>query len=209
MIARTAPETANGVQKESDEGVREKIGNGVREEAGSTEQAASDPPELAWSPWLPSYNRDVGQRRRAHLPVHITSPRSGRHFIGATLADWRLWALGDHAMTCTSELVTNAVRHAVWPKELGYRRVITLTIAQLVGAIVVEVRDLDPRPPVLKPRPDLSHLSEELSELSEGGEGLRVVAGLADEFGVRPLPAGKSVWFLLRTLHGCAALNSG
>jgi len=162
----------------------------------------------AWSPWLAGYERDVGLRRRAHLPVHISSPRSGRHFIGATLADWRLWALADHAMTCTSELVTNAVRHTVWPVDVGYRRVITLMMAQLAGAVVVEVRDLDPRLPQLRPRPDLSDLSEDLSELSEGGEGLRVVAGLADEFGVRSMPVGKSVWFLLRITHARGALTS-
>jgi len=174
--------------------------------AAAVEAAGPVPETTPWSPWLPGYARDVGLRRRAHLPVHVSSPRSGRHFIGATLADWRLWALGDHAMTCTSELVTNAVRHAVWPRELGYRRVVTLTVAQLVGAVVVEVRDPDPRPPVLRPRADLSDLSEELAELAEGGEGLRVVAGLADEFGIRPLPVGKSVWFLLRTTHVCGAL---
>jgi anti-sigma regulatory factor (Ser/Thr protein kinase) len=102
-------------------------------------------------------------------------------------------------MISVSELVTNAVRHARWPTDCGYRRMITIAMAQLDGAVIGEVRDLDARLPVLKPHADWSHLDEDLSELSEGGEGLRVVAGLADKFGARLLPAGKSVWFLLHT----------
>ena len=151
----------------------------------------------------------MGLRRRAHLPVALSSPRGGRHFVGATLADWQLWGLADHAMTCTSELVTNAVRHARWPEDPAGRRVITVAVAQLVGAVVVEVWDLDPRPPVFKPRPDLSMLSEEMSELAEGGAGLRVVAGLTDEFGLRPLREGKALWFLLRTSRGTAPPGGG
>jgi anti-sigma regulatory factor (Ser/Thr protein kinase) len=155
---------------------------------------------LSWSPWLPAYDTAIGLRRRAYLPVHVKAPRIGRHFVGAVLADWRLWQLADQAMTCASELVTNSLRHAAWPPDCGYHRVITVAMAQLAGgAVVVEVRDLDTRLPAFKPRLDLSNLSVDLTELTEGGEGLRVIAGLADEFGARLLPAGKSVWFVLST----------
>jgi hypothetical protein len=65
--------------------------------------------------------------------------------------------------------------------------------------VVGEVRDLDRRRPEFKPRRDLSKLGDDLAELAECGEGLRLVAGIADEFGVRDLAVGKSVWFLLRT----------
>lgn len=159
------------------------------------EETADESP--IWSPWLAEYETKAGTRRRAHLAVHLNSPRNGRHFVGAALADWRLWPLADYAMTCTSELVTNAVRHAIWPLDCGFRRVITVSIATYGNGVVVEVHDLDPRMPVVKPRPDFSRLSEGLLELSEGGEGLRVVAGLADKFGARQLAQGKSTWFLL------------
>ncbi|HEV2637677.1 MAG TPA: ATP-binding protein [Actinocrinis sp.] len=165
---------------------------------GETAKAVDDGLDgPAWSPWLAEYARRTGPRRRAHLAVHPTSPRNGRHFVGAALADWRLWQLADHAMTCTSELVTNAVRHAIWPLDSGLRRVVTVTIAVFGQGVLVEVHDLDPRLPVVKPRPDFANLSEDLSELAEGGEGLRVVSGLSDRFGVRSLGTGKSIWFLL------------
>ena len=176
--------------------------NRVGEVAKADGEEGDDVP--TWSPWLSEYARRTGPRRRAHLAVHLASPRNGRHFVGAALADWRLWQLADHAMTCTSELVTNAVRHAVWPRDCGLRRVVTVTIAVFGAGVLVEVHDLDPRLPVVKPRPDLSALSDDLSELSEGGEGLRVVAGLTDRCGVRSVGAGKSIWFLLGDRGGCA-----
>jgi serine/threonine-protein kinase RsbW len=162
-----------------------------------------------WSPWLAEYARRTGPRRRAHLAVHPTSPRNGRHFVGAALADWRLWHLADHAMICTSELVTNAVRHAIWPRESGPRRVVTVTIAVFGAGVLVEVHDLDPRLPVVKPRIDPAELGDDLSGLCEGGEGLRVVAGLTDRCGVRSVGSGKSIWFLLGERGARTAATSG
>jgi serine/threonine-protein kinase RsbW len=173
--------------------------------AGPEAEAADTP---AWSPWLAEYARRTGPSRRAHLAVHLASPRNGRHFVGAALADWRLWRLADQAMTCTSELVTNAVRHAVWPRDCGPRRVVTVSIALFGSGVLVEVQDLDPRLPVFKPRIDFTMLGDDLSELSEGGEGLRVVAGLSDRFGVRSIGTGKSIWFLLGDRVGGGAVTS-
>lgn len=191
-----ADHTAAARREHAPKGEANLVGEVAKAEPGAPERA-QDGDVPTWSPWLAEYARRTGPSRRAHLAVHLASPRNGRHFVGAALADWRLWPLADHAMTCTSELVTNAVRHAIWPREYGSRRVVTVSIALFGAGVLVEVHDPDPRLPVFKPRPDFMSLSDDLSELCEGGEGLRVVAGLSDRFGVRSSGQGKSLWFLL------------
>jgi anti-sigma regulatory factor (Ser/Thr protein kinase) len=104
--------------------------------------------------------------------------------------------LADDAMACTSELVTNAIRHAAWPVGGLNRRVVTVVMQRAPDWVVCEVLDLDERVPdfgaVASGRgPD--------AELAEVGRGLRIVARIADDFGSRRLAVGKSVWFLLRT----------
>src|SRR3954454_4769593 len=96
----------------------------------------------------------------------------------------RCWASGldsvcDDAALLTSELVTNAVRHA--------RGVVTVRAERDGDDFVVQVLDGSHQEPRLLP-PD---------PWSEQGRGLALVDVLAREWGVSPHPSGKVVWFRL------------
>jgi anti-sigma regulatory factor (Ser/Thr protein kinase) len=103
----------------------------------------------------------------------------------------RSWGEEDQAHIAellTSELATNALVHTDRDAEVtatlvGGRQ----AVAQAADRLRVEVRDFVARHPVLR-KPD-----------SEGtnGRGLLLVQSLADAWGVRPLGAGKVVWFEL------------
>lgn len=83
------------------------------------------------------------------------------------------------ASVVTSEVATNAVRHA--------RTSFRLTVLALPNAVVIEVWDGSRVMPLrVDPRP---------AEVS--GHGLMLVDALADEWGVRCEDIGKSVWFAL------------
>lgn len=84
------------------------------------------------------------------------------------------------ARLVTSELATNAIRHAD-----GDRYTVDVAIDH--GVLVVEIVDDDPTEPV---QPTAAPPE------AEGGRGLWLVAALAQHWGVRPTPAGgKAVWF--------------
>ncbi|MGW0554022.1 ATP-binding SpoIIE family protein phosphatase [Streptomyces sp. NPDC002926] len=92
----------------------------------------------------------------------------------------RSWGLGDVTETVellVSEVVTNAVRHA-----RGRRAELRLVRA---GSLLCEVADEDHTlPTLLDAGPD-----------AELGRGLRVVSGLAREWGTSRTADGKTVWF--------------
>ena len=97
-----------------------------------------------------------------------------------TLRDWRLGGeVVDCAILLTSELVTNAVRHA------GTRVIVRLDTRD--HRLRVEVVDAVER----RPQPRHADL------LAEGGRGLELVDALAADWGVDGGPGGKSVWFEL------------
>lgn len=85
----------------------------------------------------------------------------------------------DAVTLLTSELVTNAVRHAPPPLDL--------VLQHGEPGIRVEVTDSSPDIPY-NPRPDLDH---------EGGRGLWLIEILADRWGHHAHGAGKAVWFEL------------
>lgn len=92
----------------------------------------------------------------------------------------------DAAVLVTSELVTNAVRHA-------HRR-IRLTLSVLRDTIRLEVSDDGDGTPAQKGAADLD----------TGGRGLALVTLLSRRWGVRPLAIGKTVWCDLPTVPlGC------
>ena len=76
-----------------------------------------------------------------------------------------------NAVTFTAHLVTGD------PWEAG---AISLSVRYHPGAVVIEVRDTDPAPPVLA----------EAGPDAESGRGLMLVAALSKEWGHYPLPSG-------------------
>ena len=104
-----------------------------------------------------------------------------RTAVRAALAGWGIASVAGDVTVMVSELVTNACVHGAAPVEL------TLQLAQYSGgwALVCEVTDAGTGIPALTASwPGGEH-----------GRGLAIVAALADAFGVRPLPRGKTVWF--------------
>ncbi|WP_206506858.1 SpoIIE family protein phosphatase [Streptomyces chrestomyceticus] len=117
----------------------------------------------------------------ADLPGTPSSVPEGRRFLFRTLRAWGLTALADTALLLSSELLTNAVRHARGP--------LTLRVWYSARELGVEVVDgSTPRP-----RARLADTAE------ENGRGLMLVEALADAWGTRPGAVGKTVWFTLLT----------
>lgn len=87
----------------------------------------------------------------------------------------------DVATLLLSELVTNAMRHGSMP--------ITCSTFLTGSRIRVEVCDVNTAPPVvIEAAPD-----------ALGGRGMKLVAGLAEEWGWYRTETGKCVWFELST----------
>lgn len=97
------------------------------------------------------------------------------------LADWGLSELEGDALLVASELVTNAVRYAVGPRD----REIETRYVRLGNGVRVEVHDTSPARPVVG----------ESDQDGDGGRGLYLVAAVADSWAVgeRSGP-GKRVW---------------
>jgi anti-sigma regulatory factor (Ser/Thr protein kinase) len=123
--------------------------------------------------------RDFSVQATLALPADTASPGQARRFIrefcvAADLDE----AACEKAALLVSELVTNAVVH-------GSSRA-TLVAARPNGHLHVAVLDSNvqlPDGPQTVP-PD-----------SESGRGLRIVAAVADRWGVETTDEGKAVWF--------------
>jgi anti-sigma regulatory factor (Ser/Thr protein kinase) len=110
------------------------------------------------------------------LASDVGSPRRARQFVQRTLADRAVPSRPD-VMLMVSELVTNAVVHAVEPIEVA--------VDVNDESIRIEVRDGSHDPPRLRhPAPG-----------DGGGRGLLLVNQLARSWGSDDLPSGKLVWF--------------
>jgi len=117
--------------------------------------------------------------------------RACREFVVATLRTGGTAGRQDDVIVVVSELVTNALRHAVprpaggpvrWPVQLGLAQVrLTQPGADLYCAVS------DPS--------DLLPVPRDAGPLDETGRGLQVIASLSDEWGSTP-PGhmGKVVW---------------
>lgn len=114
------------------------------------------------------------------------SPESAavaRRFVREVLDAWDCDDPDDVALLLTSEVVSNAVRHAA--TELAVR----LRLEDDWTTLRVEVTDADGHlPEVQAPSDDAT-----------GGRGLLLVESLARRWGADATPAGKVVWFELGT----------
>jgi len=115
---------------------------------------------------------------RLALPSDVPAARLARQATRDALAAWQLGQLEDDAVLLVSELVTNAVRHAVDTGAIGLE--LTCTEAWLR----VEVQDGDPH----------WRQMDSLADCDESGYGFVLVDSLADRWGVRRVSAGKAVW---------------
>ncbi|MGY6018409.1 SpoIIE family protein phosphatase [Streptomyces spinosirectus] len=126
------------------------------------------------------------------LPGGPLAPGSARALVRAAAAEWteaclpgadRLTdRLVDDAVLVVSELVTNAVVHA------GTEVVLDCRLEQDAGALVVEVADHHPS------RAPRDAEAEGPYETLEYGRGLRLVASLAEAWGVTFRRGTKTVW---------------
>jgi anti-sigma regulatory factor (Ser/Thr protein kinase) len=116
------------------------------------------------------------QQATHELAAADVSPARARSIVRRMLA---LWDSDDEVRLTellTSELVTNAVRHAATE--------IRLRVEFDAKTVRVEVTDTGKAMPVVTPTPDV------------GGYGLRIVDQLAARWGVDQIPEnGKTVWF--------------
>lgn len=116
-----------------------------------------------------------------YIDPRSESIRAARDFARAVLEPLGTDRV-ESAVLCTSELVTNAIRYGAPP--------IFLTVRNDLGRVTIAVSDGS---------------SDQLISRDPGasdarGRGLRIVAAVADEWGVDALPTGKRVWCRLDAL---------
>ncbi|MFI7354359.1 ATP-binding protein [Streptomyces avidinii] len=111
--------------------------------------------------------------------LYLRSPRTvaaARQFTRDTLQAWGVYERHQDMLLCVSELATNALRYGV-PSGRGY-------LLRLFGfedtTIRIEVHDSGPGFSRITGKPH--------------GQGLTLVAALADDWGVLPRAPGKVVW---------------
>ncbi len=114
-----------------------------------------------------------------------------RVFTRDTLSGWSLDRHADDAVLVITELVSNAVRHAV-PSAAAGAPEVRLGLALDSDHLTLTVSDPGDNAPVFAP--------SGISDLQEHGRGLCIVDALAEEWGWTPRPpAGKTVWVKLST----------
>jgi len=115
--------------------------------------------------------------------------RAARDFAVATVERWGTAQHGEDIAIVVSELLTNALRHALPESgKTGPRFPIRLGLLQRGPCVLCAVADPSPRVPVPK-HPSL---------LAEAGRGLHVVGVLADAWGYTTSgDTGKVVWAIL------------
>ena len=129
---------------------------------------------------------------RLRLPAGADAPSRARDVLRRRCVDANVTAEAmETAALLLSEAVTNAVVHA------GGEPLVELELD--AGLLHVSVTDQDGTGPLLMPGPDLT---------AEGGRGLRLIAALADEWGVRYGNASKAVWFSLKLEQDQSAVHT-
>jgi anti-sigma regulatory factor (Ser/Thr protein kinase) len=120
------------------------------------------------------------------LPFQADSVKTARDVTRNTLRRWGLHELSDDAALVVSELVTNAVRYAMYA---GGRHGIELLLMRVAPHVLLAVADPSDEVPTPK-EPDF---------ISENGRGLYIVETYSQCWGWDPLArGGKAVWALFR-----------
>ncbi|MEU8521103.1 ATP-binding protein [Streptomyces sp. NBC_01216] len=140
--------------------------------------------------------KTVSNSASCALPPRYEAVRGARKFTQSTLTTWDLADRFDDVALVVSELVTNALRHAMPsdpPQDEGRGTPVRLHLMRWTGRLVCAVRDP-------------SHQGPEAREAegdcaSESGRGLFLVDSFSDSWGWHPLAGalhGKVVWALFR-----------
>ncbi|MFD3941220.1 ATP-binding protein [Streptomyces sp. NPDC058579] len=139
------------------------------------------------------------------LPPAYEAVRGARKFTRATLAQWDLTERFDDVALVVSELVTNALRHALpsestpdYAPEYGSDEgrntpPVRLHLMRWTSRLVCAVRDPSHKSPETRSR------DEDFA--AESGRGLFLVDSFSDSWGWHPLAGtlqGKVVWALFR-----------
>jgi anti-sigma regulatory factor (Ser/Thr protein kinase) len=136
-------------------------------------------PNRPTSPPLP-----VSQHQcRIPLRADLAAASAARSVVHDAIRAWRVPVDADVAVLLTSELVTNAVTHAI-PAAGTF---VLVTIACDAAGLRVDVHDGSGDLPVL----------DEASAEAETGRGLLLVTSLSAEWGFYRTPVGKAVYFTL------------
>ncbi|MFE9253891.1 ATP-binding protein [Streptomyces sp. NPDC006879] len=139
------------------------------------------------------------------LPARYEAVRGARSFTRATLRDWGLDDRFDDVALVVSELVTNALRHALpagTPRGGDQDPPVRLHLMRWSTRLVCAVRDPSQDSPEGSQEGFAPELTEENSD-AESGRGLFLVDSYSDGWGWHPLTGqltGKVVWALFR-LH--------
>lgn len=110
------------------------------------------------------------------LAASGTAPAQARRFVIAQLRQWDLAHCEDAAALLVSELVTNALLHARTDMVVGLNRI--------NGRVVLEVTDGSSQAPTAR----------RFSLHAGTGRGLHLIESMSQDWGVRTLPSGKTVW---------------
>ncbi|MFH9088571.1 ATP-binding protein [Streptomyces sp. NPDC017673] len=128
------------------------------------------------------------------LPARFEAVREARRFTRCTLEQWDVGDRFDDICLVVSELVTNALRHAVpaAPRGGEDHPSVRLHLMRWTERLVCAVRDPSHESPAPRDSDDFS---------AESGRGLFLVDSFADSWGWHPLAGtldGKVVWALFR-----------
>jgi anti-sigma regulatory factor (Ser/Thr protein kinase) len=130
------------------------------------------------------------------LPAAPESVPRARRFVRSITAAYEIPHVESDAEVLASELVTNAVRHAMTPE-----RTLRLVVYRAGDMLRIEVHDPCPVIPITR----------EIDLLDETGRGWFLVAVIADRHGTDHTATGKSVWCEVRAwspLDGSGWLTS-